>query len=100
MSRMSFTEACSRYPHRYTMEHVPAWALIPCGNGRHYAPHFKTDREWYDATLFPGEEGHPFSSAMRFTKKQRGDCYTSGQTWPLGHWLDAPYTRTTIKEEA
>lgn len=88
--RLSFETACSRYLNRYTMEHVPAQARQrPCDHGgtetRYYAPHFRTDREWYDNTLFPGEDGHPGIS--------KTDCYTTGQTWPLGKWLDKPYRR-------
>jgi acetoacetate decarboxylase len=87
MSRpISFEQAKARYVHRFTMEHVPAWARSFCTfkDGRkYYAPQFRTDREWYDATLFYGE-------SELATKKS---CYTSGQTWPLGQWLAAPYTR-------
>jgi hypothetical protein len=83
---MTFNEATSRYVHRYTMEHVPAWARArPCDHGgtetRYYAPQFRSDREWYDNTTFPGEPGHLGG---------RKYCYTTGQTWPLGMWLDRP----------
>ncbi len=94
MRKLSFEQAKARYVHRFTGEHVPAWALLrPCDSGgtetRYYAPQFATDREWYDATKFPGEEGHPFPDS------RRGDCYTAGQTWPLGQWLDKPYRRAS-----
>ena len=83
VGRMSFEQACFNYTERYTMEHVPNWASAPCnGNGKFYAPQFRTDREWYNNTVFPPESGH------------RSDCYTSGETWPLGEWLDAPYLVT------
>lgn len=84
--KMSFEQAKAKYTNRYTMEHVPAWAAKPCGgNGLYYAPQFKSDKEWYDNTLFYGEIG--------FTGK-RGDCYTNGQTFPLGNWLDSPYKQS------
>jgi hypothetical protein len=76
------------------MEHVPAWAQKPCEwpgegpqYGRHYAPNFRTDAEWYANTIFPGEPDHP-----DYPHKSEY-CYTTGQTWPLGHWLDKPFNR-------
>lgn len=81
MPRMSFDRACASFVHRYTMEHKPAWASKPCSDGKFYAPQYATDREWYDNTTFPGEPGH------------LGDdhAYSTGQTWPLGIFLDAPF---------
>lgn len=81
---MTFDEAKSRYVHRYTMEHVPEWAKSAAPNGKFYAPQFRTDREWFDATLFPPD--NPLGPRVK-------DCYTTGQTFPLGQWLDAPYSR-------
>lgn len=83
---MKLAEAKRKYVHRYTMEHVPAWAgQRPCDSGgtetRYYAPQFRTDQEWYENTLFPT---HPLALY----------CETSGETWPLGQWLDQPYTRS------
>lgn len=82
---VTFEQATAQYVHRYTMEHVPAWARTAAPNGKYYAPQFRTDREWYEHTEFPP---HRFSMGKRDTS-----CYTSGQTWPLGQWLDAPYRR-------
>lgn len=87
---ISFDQAKARYIHRFTMEHVPAWArLRPCDQGGtetwFYAPQFRTDREWYDNTLFPGE-GH--------VGKREKHCYTTGHTFPLGIRLEKPYRRT------
>lgn len=84
MKRPTFEQACARYVHRFTCEHVPQWATRPLGHGRFYAPHFRTDREWYDATLFPGEPEH---------MNGRKHCQTSNQTWPLGRELSKPYKR-------
>jgi len=84
--RPTLAQACARYVHRFTMEHVPEWARrgqMP--NGRHYAPQFRSDAEWYANTVFPGE---PSPMAPEFGAD---NCYTSGQTWPLGATLAAPY---------
>jgi hypothetical protein len=82
VSRPTFAAACAQYVHRYTMEHRPAWAMEPAPNGKYYAPQFRSDREWYTSTRFPGEPGHPTGF--------KGICYTTGQTWPLGEWLERP----------
>lgn len=81
--RISLKTAKAQYVHRYTMEHVPAWALKACHNGKFYAPQYRTDSEWYDNTIFPGEG----------PEAGRDHCFSSGQTWPLGTWLDAPFKR-------
>jgi len=85
--RLSFEEAKRRYVYRYTMEHVPSWAhTLNTGNGFYYAPQYRTDREWYDNTLFPGDPEH---------KEWGGDrnhCVSRNQSWPLGKWLTTPYT--------
>lgn len=80
---MTFEQAKREYVHRFTMEHVPQWAKKPMPNGAFYAPQFKTDREWYENTLFPP---HKYSRSKRDTS-----CFTSGQTWPLGKSLTAVY---------
>lgn len=81
--RLSFEEAKTLFAHRYTMEHVPEWARVKCQEtGKYYAPQYATDREWYENTLFEGE-----SELAR-----RGYCHSSAQSWPLGKWLDKPFT--------
>lgn len=82
MKRPSFNTAKAQYQHRFTMEHVPQWANTP-HNGKYYAPQYRTDKEWYEKTLFPGEPGSLFDDA----------CYSTGQSWPLGQWLDKPYVK-------
>jgi len=94
---ISFEQAKSQYVHRFTMEHTPAWAKrsfhqagtpldkYPNADKEWPAPHYRTDKEWYDATTFPGE-GH--------LSKRANHCETSGQTWPLGQRLAAPYGET------
>lgn len=74
------------------MDHVPAWSRQPVdmtidGKGpSYYAPQFASDREWYENTKFKGEAGWLGVG---------DDCYTSGQTWPLGHWLDKPFRKSS-----
>lgn len=91
LRKKSFEQACREYVHRYTVDHVPAWALVEPDSGvergdpvrpGYYAPHFASDREWYDHTRFHGEEGHIGN---------RRYCFTTGATWPLGKWLQKPY---------
>lgn len=85
MKRPSFEKACGTYVHRFTMDHVPAWAKEIRVGGDYYAPQFRSDREWYENTLFPGEPGH-FGD--------RHSCYTNNQTWPVGKSLQKPFTRS------
>jgi hypothetical protein len=90
MRPISFEQAKARYPHRFTMEHVPAWALLrPCDHGgtmtKHYAPTHRTDREWYENTLFPGEG---------FVRKNEKHCFVVRHSFPMGLWLDQPFVRT------
>ena len=83
--RPTFERACATYTLRYTMEHIPSWARKSCNGEFYYAPQYRTDREWYDNTKFPGEEGHP-------EYPRRSDhCYTTNPSWPLGQRLKEPY---------
>jgi len=92
--KLSFEKACAQFVHRYTMDHVPAWALKHPDAQRNgdpvrpgwYAPQFASDREWYENTKFKGEPGYLGVA---------GDCYTSGQTWPLGQWLHEPFKKVS-----
>ncbi len=81
---ISFTEATSRYVHRFTLDHTPSWASTQCAYGKYYAPQYESDEEWYANTLFPSEEGCPW----------KDNCMSSNQTWPLGMWLNKPYRKT------
>jgi hypothetical protein len=78
--RMTLTHAKGRYPHRFTLEHVPQWASEPASNGMFYAPQYRSDQEWYDNTLFPPH--NPY---------HRKHCHSENQSWPLGQWLIHPY---------
>ena len=78
---VTLAQAKSMYVHRFTMDHMPDWARTPAGNGKYYAPQYRSDQEWYDLTLFLGES--PLAS--------KGFCFSSNQTWPLGLWLNEPF---------
>lgn len=79
---ITLQQAQARYPHRFTMEHVPKWAREPMSDGRYYAPQYRSDAEWYANTRFPGEGG--IENQCRY-------CESHAQTWPLGTSLAAPY---------
>jgi hypothetical protein len=82
--KITFEHATACYVHRFTMDHVPAWARKVAPNGKYYAPQYASDHQWYENTAFYGEAGH---------LGDKTHCHTSGQTWPLGQWLDKPYIR-------
>lgn len=84
MPRPSFERARATHINRYTMDHVPPWASRPADGGGFYAPQYRTDREWYENSTFPGELGHVNGPLH---------CYSTGQSWPLGKWLEAPYQK-------
>lgn len=80
---LSFEEACRSYVHRFTKDHVPAWALHPIGENldKYPAPHYASDKEWYDNTEFMGEG----------TVATRKYCRSMNESWPCGKFLDKPY---------
>lgn len=80
---MNLEEAKRRYVHRFTMEHVPDWARGrgPDGATWFYAPQYRTDKEWYEKTMFP--PNHPLG--------RRSECWSQNPSWPLGERLDHPY---------
>lgn len=82
-------EALSRFVHRFTMEHVPSWALRPLDDGRHYAPAYASDREWLACTTFAITKSGDMDQRARF-------CQSGGQSFPLGKFLAAPYRRDQI----
>lgn len=77
---ISLDTAKHQYQHRYTMDHIPAWARKPC-NGMFYAPQYASDAEWYENTIFPGEQGKP---------RADDHCESRNASWPLGQWLKQP----------
>jgi hypothetical protein len=78
-TKIPFEQAKATYVHRFTIEHVPSWALKPMDNGKFYAPQYSSDKEWYDNTEFPPQNG------------LRKYCTSINQSWPLGQLLDAPF---------
>jgi septal ring-binding cell division protein DamX len=83
MSRkISLAAAKAAYPHRFTLEHVPAWARQQRVGGSYYAPQYRNDAEWYERTYFPGEAGIRANA-----RHAQSNC----PTWPLGQSLQAPY---------
>ena len=91
---ITLATAQAQYPNRYTLEHIPTWAKRrPCDSGGtstlYYAPQYRTDTEWYENTVFPGEGGKP---------KRDDDCFSSNQSWPCGQWLERPIHHTVRTE--
>jgi hypothetical protein len=82
MTRMTIQQAQAQYVHRFTMEHVPAWAGKASDNGKFYAPQYRSDQEWFENTLFPPD--NPLGRGEK-------SCYSRNQTWPLGLWLEQPF---------
>jgi hypothetical protein len=77
-------QAQAQYPYRYTLDHMPAWAVPAREDGSFYATQYASDQEWYDNTIFPEEEkGKPAHERMT----TRGSCYSSNPSWPLGKSL-------------
>ena len=80
------TEVLRTFIHRFTMDHVPAWAREKRGDGSYYAPHFASDDEWLSNTSFAVKADGRLDA--RFSH-----CDSSGLTWPLGDSLTAPYRK-------
>ena len=81
-TKTSFKQAKRLYTDRFTMEHAPDWAAAPIGENYYYAPQYRTDREWFDNSVFPGEYGFPSGTTH----------YQSfNPSWPLGKRLEEPY---------
>lgn len=79
---ITLANARAKYVNRFTMEHTPQWARELRTDGMYYAPHYRSDTEWYANTSFPGENG---------VSIQAKHCESNGQTWPLGQSLAEPY---------
>lgn len=88
---ITFEQACRRYHQRFTMEHVPSWTDKPVmqadGSVKYPAPHYASDKEWYDNTEFMGE------GTTAVTKY----CRSMNRSYPLGKWLDKPYSQMKEK---
>ena len=92
MPRLSFEDACKGYKNRFTMEHVPYWATSPwqysAKGPTYHAPHFVTDREWYENSYFPGEENYPFQE-----NSGGNECFSRNQSYPLGRHLNKRFEK-------
>lgn len=78
---VSFDQAVLKSPHRFTLEHIPAWADLQREDGMYYAPQYSSDREWYERTLFGTE---------RLTDPRTRYMTDFSATWPLGQSLSSP----------
>jgi hypothetical protein len=84
---MTFEEAKRIFIHRFTMGHMPKWAekksawkksaWKKSACGKFYAPHFRTDLEWFKNTIFVENRA----------------AITKGESWPMGRWLDKIYKK-------
>ena len=86
---ISFEAACMGYKNRFTCENVPAWSSQSFreqgGDSDLFcAPQYKTDKEWYDNTDFPGENGNNLKNS----------CYSHNASWPMGKSLVSPFRRS------
>jgi hypothetical protein len=86
---LSFEEATKKYTERFTMDHVPVWAnkSVARAGGKYPGPHYTTDLEWYKNTEFPSRDGRKLY------------CRSNKQSYPLGKWLDKPYSEITLGSE-
>jgi len=84
----TFEEAKGTFTGRFTMEHMPDWALKPMRNRQYFAPQYRTDREWYDNTKFVGE--YPSSNGKA--------CLSTNMSYPLGETLSEPYKINQVDE--
>ena len=87
--KISFEDAKRQYVHRFTMEHVPSQATSKTPAGDYYAPQYRTDREWYENTCFPGED---FGDGFKVPANSK-QCWSINQTFPLGQFLSEPYKK-------
>jgi hypothetical protein len=83
---VSFKEALVIGDGRFTLEHIPEWyRRSPRRHGvveMYHAPQFRSDREWYDNTVFFGEAGH-YGGPKNY--------HSLNYSWPLGMWVEKPY---------
>ena len=85
--KLGFALAKLNYARRYTMEHVPFWAK-EFKTPPFPAPHYATDREWYENTIFEGQREY-----IKCDER----CNSSNYSWPLGKFLDEPYINPNEK---
>lgn len=78
-------EALRCWVHRYTRDHIPAWAREPMPDGKPYPVQFASDAEWLANTEFTLTKTGRFSRRDRYCR--------STPTWP-----DNPELRDGLKE--
>lgn len=67
-------EVLASYVHRFTRQHVPAWAKEPWKDGKPYPVQFDSDADWLAHTEFT------VTKAGRLDHRSH-DCW-SHHTWP------------------
>jgi hypothetical protein len=87
---ITFEEAVEKYPGRFTMEHVPNWAILKTPVGDYPGPHYSSDLEWYENTLFPGEG----TDSIQLATDDKSFSYN--KSYPLGQFLEKPYERRDV----
>lgn len=88
---ISFEQAKARYVHRFTCQNVPDWSRFERSVGVFYGPHFLTDREWYENTVFPGETRNIAGHGSVYLKASERHCHTMNHSFPHGQKLGAAY---------
>ena len=68
------SEARRRWVHRYTRDHVPAWAQKPMPCGKAYPVQFDSDSDWLANTVFTITKTGRFSGRDKYCR--------SAPTWP------------------
>lgn len=63
------------YVHRYTRNHIPAWAEKEWKNGERYPAQFNSDSEWLENSWFGLRKDGRLDRKKHF-------CFSS-PTWPL-----------------
>ena len=69
-------QCLARFVHRFTREHVPAWAREPRPDGQPYKVQFASDAEWLAHTSFAVTRDGSLD-------KRVASCM-SAPTWPEG----------------
>ncbi len=82
LSAANQKEALAKFVHRYTAEHVPAWARKPREDGSMYPVQFSSDVEWLQFTEFPVDRN---GNLTKF-----GECW-SHPRWPNDEQLRVKY---------
>lgn len=85
MNAATQRDALAHYVHRFTREHVPAWARQPRPDGTPYPLQFDSDRDWLANTYFR------VTGRGKFDERE-----THCQSYPT--WPDNPELRVSNEE--